>query len=140
GVKPDLLLILTVCHAYLRGPRRGAAVGLLAGLLQDLYTGQYLGLNALAKGAVGLAVGALEGKLYREGPHLAVPVAACATLLHELVVLLGLRYLGMPVPFGFALVHVVVPEGVYNAALTTLVYNPYRLLLQRNGRRSAVPR
>ena len=141
GVKPDLLLILTVCHAYLRGPRQGAALGLLSGLAHDLYTGYYLGLNAVAKGAVGLAVGALEGKLYREGPHLAVPVAALATLFHELLFFLGLRYLGVAVPFGFVFVHIVVPACVYNAALTLLGYNPYhRLLQQLDRRRSVVPR
>lgn len=139
NVKPDLLLILTVCHAFLRGPREGVVLGMLSGLAQDLYTGYYIGLNAVSKGAVGWAVGMTEGKLYRESPYLAVVVVALATILHELLFFLGLRYLGLNVSFGLGFVHIVVPVSIYNAALTALCYGPYyRLLQQEHKRRSSV--
>lgn len=135
NVKPDLLLILIVCHAFLRGPRQGVVLGLLSGLAQDLYTGYYVGLNAIAKGAVGFGVGMLEGKLYREGPYIVVVVTALATIFHELLIFLALRYLGLSVSFGLSFLHIMVPVSIYNAALTTLCYGPYYRLLQQQDRR-----
>jgi rod shape-determining protein MreD len=47
GMTPDFLLVLAVLVAYLFGTYDGIAVGIIAGLLKDIYAGRVLGLGAL---------------------------------------------------------------------------------------------
>ncbi|MFQ5694044.1 MAG: rod shape-determining protein MreD, partial [Nitrospinota bacterium] len=63
GAKPDLVLILVVSLGVLRGKRAGAIYGWLLGLLQDGLSGSLLGQNALSKGLIGFAAGAVHGNL-----------------------------------------------------------------------------
>ncbi len=42
--QPDLLLILVVCLSILWGNKKGAVLGLTAGLTQDILYGQALGV------------------------------------------------------------------------------------------------
>src|SRR2546426_11579915 len=58
GVTPDLPLIVVVLLALRRGPEFGGVAGFGAGLLQDAAGGGVVGVQALAKGGVGLAIGA----------------------------------------------------------------------------------
>ena len=53
GVSADLLLLLVVSVAFLRGAKVGALVGFLAGLLQDLATGTFFGVDIFAKMLIG---------------------------------------------------------------------------------------
>ncbi|HIV17337.1 MAG TPA: rod shape-determining protein MreD, partial [Candidatus Alectryocaccobium stercorigallinarum] len=47
NVKPNLLLILTVSLALMRGRHTGLWVGFISGLIIDLFYGNMLGFNAL---------------------------------------------------------------------------------------------
>ncbi|MDR1194266.1 MAG: rod shape-determining protein MreD [Peptococcaceae bacterium] len=69
---PDFPLLLVVFNAMFRGPLPGAAGGFCIGLAEDLFFGRFIGLNALAKGAVGLLTGFLAKSIYKE--NMWVPV------------------------------------------------------------------
>lgn len=73
---PDLVLVLVVAWALLRGPVAGTAVGLGAGWLLDLVPpgSSHLGVLALTYAAAG----ALAGRARVEGPVTAPRVAAVA--------------------------------------------------------------
>ncbi|MHB8963213.1 MAG: rod shape-determining protein MreD, partial [Saccharofermentanales bacterium] len=47
GMAPDFLLVLPVLIAYLFGAYDGIAVGIVAGMMKDVYAGRVLGLGAL---------------------------------------------------------------------------------------------
>ena len=95
---PDLVLVLVVAWALLRGPVAGAAVGLGAGWLLDLVPpgSAHLGLLALTYAAAG----ALAGRARVEGPvpagRVAV-VALAASMVVEGVRVLGALAVGAPV-------------------------------------------
>ena len=69
---PDFLLLLVVFNAMFRGPLHGGAAGFLIGLVEDLFVGRFIGLNALAKCVVGALAGSLSKSIFKE--NMWVPV------------------------------------------------------------------
>lgn len=124
GVKPDLLLMLVVFYAFLRGPREGGFLGFTAGLMADLAIGRYIGLNALSYLAVGCLVGLLESKLYKESSIIIVVLTGAASFLGQLVYYSLLAYSGIYVSPMTAL-SVMLSSSVYTALLVPLFYKKF---------------
>ncbi|HYN68556.1 MAG TPA: rod shape-determining protein MreD [Ornithinibacter sp.] len=87
---PDLVLVLVVAWALLRGPVAGATVGLAAGWLLDVVPpgATHLGVQALTYAVAG----ALAGRAHVEGPVTAPRIALVA--LGASVVVEGVGVLG----------------------------------------------
>ncbi|MBS3898008.1 MAG: rod shape-determining protein MreD [Dethiobacter sp.] len=66
GVHPDLLLVVVVALALLSDSKRGALVGLVAGLMQDIVFGAPLGFFASIKMLVGAMAGFLAEEINRD--------------------------------------------------------------------------
>ncbi len=60
GTRPDAILLTTIFLGIYRGREAGLAGGFLLGLFQDVLTGSLLGVNGLAKGLIGYAIGGLR--------------------------------------------------------------------------------
>jgi len=65
GVRPVLIVPLVVCAAMYEGPVGGAAAGIAAGLLWDMFSDRLLGFHALLLLIVGCACGLLVRLLIR---------------------------------------------------------------------------
>ncbi|MCK4436366.1 rod shape-determining protein MreD [bacterium] len=87
GVRPDLILLLSVFAGLYRGETKGGLVGFLGGLLEDFFSGGLLGMGALSKTVAGTLAGFLGNKLYRESPLVQLTVALAAVIAHELLYL-----------------------------------------------------
>ena len=116
-VAPDLPLILVVLLALRRGPEFGCIAGFAAGLLQDAAGGGLIGVQALTKGLVGFAVGALAGGLRGTQPLVQVPGLALLTVVEGVVRFGLLKLFHFPAPFGELMVYVVLPQALYNGFL-----------------------
>ncbi len=125
GVKPDLLLIIVVLYGLLYGKKAGG-LGFTYGLVEDLFVGRFIGFNAITKGLMGLLIGFLEPKLFKD--HILVPVIV---LLVGTFVFGVLSYLigfivGM---YSFseyeAYLRVVMLQSIYNACLAPFLYGRY---------------
>jgi rod shape-determining protein MreD len=124
GMTPDFLLIITVFNAIFDGPRRGAYTGAGIGLLEDLYIGRFIGMNALVKGVAGLISGRLTQGAFRENmwvPVLTVMINSALSIL--LYYLIG-RILGEQWGLS-ALYWKGIPEFVYTLCLAPLLYGPF---------------
>lgn len=122
GVKPDLILMLVVFNGFLRGSKEGAFLGFLAGLLQDIFTGNYIGLNALTKMLAGYMAGLAETRFYNESIIIVSMITfttSAASLLANYVLLF---YLGIQVPAFYAVLQVIIPTSIYTAFLVPLTY------------------
>lgn len=53
NVVPNMLLIVTVSYAYLRGRTSGLLIGFVCGLLLDMYCGSVMGLYAFIFMSIG---------------------------------------------------------------------------------------
>jgi rod shape-determining protein MreD len=78
--KPDLLLVAMVFLA-LRGPAaQGALLAWTLGLLKDVFSGLYLGLNAFSFLLIFLVIKSISDLLYAESGELFVVTVSAATL------------------------------------------------------------
>jgi len=66
GARPDLILIVVVFFALFRDWRMGLELGLISGLLKDLFAFDLFGVNTLVLGVVGFSAGVMNAKLFRE--------------------------------------------------------------------------
>jgi len=62
GIQPDFTVLIIVSYAVLRGDIEGAVVGFFAGLMQDMFFGDILGLSAM----LGCIVGYVCGKPFKD--------------------------------------------------------------------------
>ena len=122
GIKPDLPLLLTIDLALLYGWRRGALVGLSAGLWQDLLLGRYLGLDALALGLTGALVGLAEPRVWKENVLAVLFGCLSGTVFAYSVEFVILTILGRPMDFLFAWKDAIAPAAIWNALLGPLLY------------------
>ncbi len=94
GIGPDLLLLVTISFAFLKGCRLGSFMGFLLGLLEDLATGGFFGANTLSNMAMGYGCGVFSNRVLRDSFVLPVVASAVSTMavfsfMELLMVLLG---------------------------------------------------
>jgi len=125
NVKPNLIIVFTVSVALLNGNIEGAIVGFFAGLSQDIATGKLIGFYALLGLYLGLAVGSINKRLYRDNIFVVIFFTFISTIVYESTVyfLWSLRsIISGQVNLLYPLKAVILPEVVYNSAISVFVY------------------
>lgn len=123
GARPDVLLILVISFALLRGPDEGKWFGLAGGLVSDLFLTRLFGMQTLIKMLTGYWAGSLAGKFFSENWGIPMAASAIFTGIQE-TVLYGLsRYVGgLPWELGL-FVRTALPRAIaYNLLLTPWIY------------------
>ena len=121
GGKPDFVLTLVVFFAIFRGSVQGGLMGVALGLLEDLMTGRFIGINAICKGLLGYLVGVSERNLYKN--NFFVPIAAIlvATFLNTVFYYLFSVLIGGHVGLE-KLILSTIPDAVYNMCFSPVFY------------------
>ena len=122
GVKPELLYLVTVVFAALRGPSEGAVVGFVGGLAQDFMLNMPKGITALTLTMLGYTVGLARQYITSPSPLLPAVLVAVGTAggvaFHQAVAFLLGEEEG---PFSYV-AKVVLLTAVYGAVLTPIFY------------------
>jgi len=116
-VAPDIPLILTVLLGLRRGPEVGCLSGFAVGLLQDVAAGGFVGAQALTKALVGFACGLIGERLWVSNPLVQVSGLVLLTFVEGLSRYWLLQLFHFPAPFGDLMLHVVLPQALYNGFL-----------------------
>ncbi|NLA05115.1 MAG: rod shape-determining protein MreD [Firmicutes bacterium] len=120
---PDIFLVLVVSLGFILDERRGAVIGLCAGLLQDVIFSSALGYFALAKMVLGYGAGLMGRELYREQLMAPAVLVFAATLAHEFILYLLVNWLmSSGLPAEWSLSRLFIPKAFYNTAFTLLIY------------------
>lgn len=120
---PDIFLVMVITLGFILDERRGAAIGLCAGLLQDVIFSSALGFFALAKMLLGYGAGLVGRELYREQLLAPVLLVFVGTLTHEFVLYFMVsRFVGYGLPIEWSLSRLFIPKALYNTALALLLY------------------
>lgn len=133
GAVPDVLLVLLVAIALLRGSIAGAVGGFLAGLVVDTATLGTMGLTSLVLTVSGYWIGRYGETTGRDRAHAPFLSIAVVTVLYEVGLLVVHFVLGESAPAG-AVVRSLVPAIVLNLIFTAPLYALVRRLL-RSGER-----
>ena len=121
GIKPDIVLIIIVSIALLRGNAEGTLVGFVGGLILDTIS-PFIGVNAFIGMMTGYIAGSLTVGLYKENPFVPVTAVFTATLFYDFVFYVLNILLEGYTDFGYFFRTVILREMVYNALWTLPVY------------------
>ena len=82
GFSANLMLLLVVSIAFVRGHKYGIFFGFVAGILQDLTSGSYFGIATFSYMTLGLVFGKFSVNLFREQALLPVVSSIPALAFH----------------------------------------------------------
>ncbi|MGI6050441.1 MAG: rod shape-determining protein MreD [Acetivibrionales bacterium] len=138
GVRPNLLIVLTVIISLLRSPVESGIMALSFGISMDLLMGKTIGWYGLLFFLVSIPISLINEKLYREKFLVLFSLTFVATITIETLfafILFIFKDLShMPYLFGT----IVLPEALYNSILIFLLFRPIKKvygLLDRIDRR-----
>jgi rod shape-determining protein MreD len=126
GGRPDLVVIVVVSLALLRGPVAGAVAGFAGGLLLDALGLGVVGTTSLTLTLVGYLVGVRGERLRRRAvlrPLVLVALASLAAALSELVVAV---LVGSGPSISTLLFFAAVPTAMLNVLLAILLFPAMR--------------
>lgn len=129
GFSPNLMLLLTVSVAFLRGHEKGACFGFMAGLLQDSATGSYFGLATFSYMTIGLIFGKFSVNLFRDQSLLPVISSLPALAIHFAGTITFLFLLGYQIDVMKFLKFDFCPAAIMQIVLA---YPVHRLILALN--------
>ena len=132
GLKPDLMFILVLVFALLKGAEEGAIVGFFSGLLQDIFSVGLLGVHALTKTVTGFICGILRERIFAEHILFVIPlITLLATIVKNVLMFLVLRAFGMESSdLLWNMKQVIIPEAIYNSLLSPFIYLGIKKLFQ----------
>jgi rod shape-determining protein MreD len=138
GVRPELLILVTIIIALLEGPTEGAVVGFVCGLAQDMFLNQPKGITALTLTLLGYAIGMARQFIVSPSPLVPTIVVAIGTALgvafYEVVSLL----LGTFEAPATEAVKIALLTAAYNAVLTPILYPLLRRIVEGSRPRRVV--
>ncbi|MBA7585768.1 rod shape-determining protein MreD [Candidatus Atribacteria bacterium 1244-E10-H5-B2] len=123
GLKPDLIMVVVVVFSLLKGEKEGTISGFASGLLQDIFSIGLLGMNALAKTAIGFTCGMLKEKIFHEHILFIIPVITfIASFMQSILIFLLLRAFGIEYNLAWSLKQVALPEALYSSLLSPFIF------------------
>lgn len=133
GGKPDFVLILVVFFAIFRGSAQGGLMGAALGMMEDLLTGRFIGINALCKGLVGYLAGVSERNLYKNNFFVPIVAVLAATFFNTVLYYLFSVLIGSHVGLEKLLLSSI-PDAVYNMCFSPVFYAVfYNFFVMKSG-------
>ncbi|HUS89032.1 MAG TPA: rod shape-determining protein MreD [Desulfosporosinus sp.] len=121
GIKPDLLMLLTIYIAMHHRLSSSVFWGLGAGLLEDLYLGRYIGMYTLTLAVVAFLSYWLAERWYRENFLLTTFMVFLVTAVGQILVAFLSLGAGLQWPLG-DIARLVIGVSFYNAVMVPITY------------------
>ncbi|MCL2610162.1 MAG: rod shape-determining protein MreD [Defluviitaleaceae bacterium] len=122
GITPNTAIVIIVAFAIMRQDIEGAIIGFFAGLLQDIFFGNVIGLTALLYMFIGFLCGKPFKEFYLENYILPIALVGTSTILYNflyyVINFLFRARLDFFTYFGI----IILPETIYNIVLTLPLY------------------
>ncbi len=123
GAKPNLFLIFVILAAFFGGKKDGAVVGAIFGMIYDLLLGKTIGLHAILYMYFGALFGVVsENVLKKPTVIISVPTVLLSSLVAGCIEYLFCVFRIAELSFGYSFFHTILPETIYSALFTVLIY------------------
>jgi rod shape-determining protein MreD len=119
GTLPSLVTITVVLYAAKVGARRGAVLGIVAGVLEDSFAGTG-GAWTIATTLMALAVGGISRTFFADGFGMLAVLVAIAVLLRDAIFWAVMSMQGYPRGLASAHLHAALWQAAMTAACTLL--------------------
>jgi rod shape-determining protein MreD len=120
--QPNLLVIVIVYLGLREGGLHGGLLAFLIGLVEDCFSGIYLGLSAFSFLAIYLGMRNLSGRLYTDNLYLMVLVVFLATLVNGLLHLLLLLLFSAASGIYATLLPALFPQALVNSFAASILF------------------
>lgn len=131
GARPDLVFLVVVGWAFLRGSAEGSIWAFIGGILLDLFSSGPFGAIAFSLLLVTLFVGRRWGRELGSTFLQLFLLVLVACFAYHLLLLLTLTWTGYGVDWRYSLSHVAAPSAVLNAVLAPFIHWPLAWLDRR---------
>ncbi len=121
-VAPNILLIITVTYAYLRGRTSGILIGFICGLLLDAQFESVVGLYALALMTIGYLVGFCKKIYFRNSILLPIILIMGSDFIYGLYCYITGFMMRGRLNFGFCLMYRILPEMIYTTLVGCVIF------------------
>lgn len=122
GVVPNLILVVVVSYAYLRGRKNGLIIGFFCGLMLDLQYGSVIGLYAFIMMTIGFLVGFCKKFYFRDRLHLPILLILGSDFIYGLYYYICEFLLRGKLDFIYYFVHRILPEIIYTTLIGILLF------------------
>lgn len=133
-VSPNLLLIITAAFGFVGGRREGMYIGVLCGLLEDVFYGHLFGYYILLYTLIGYANGFFHAIFYDMDIKQPMLLIAISDLAFGLIQYFFQFLLRGRFDFGFYFTSVILPEFLYAVVLTLFFYRGILRLYEKLDR------
>ena len=130
NVVPNMLLIVTVSYAYLRGRTSGLLIGFVCGLLLDMYCGSVMGLYAFIFMSIGFLIGFCRKFYFTDTLVLPFILISVSDLVYGFYYFITEFLMRGKLAFGYYFLHVILPEMLYTAIVGIVIYRLIKVLEQ----------
>ena len=117
GIYPNLLFVFSVGYSVINGKEEGIKIGVISGLLQDIFFFNVFGINALVNMFCCFIAGVVGEGIWKDKKLIPTITVFCVTILKFLVVY---------IIFYFIKIHIELLRGIfvaiYNSVIIFLVY------------------
>lgn len=122
GITPNIVLVLIVSISLLEGRIDGGIMGFSAGLCLDSVTGITLGFNALLGMFLGLSLGNINKRFFKENVFLMAFCTFISTILYESAASMSSYIFSRTVDFFSTFKTVILPEALVNSVLGAVIF------------------
>ncbi len=122
AVSPNILLIITASFGFIGGRKEGMYIGVLCGLLNDIFYGQLFGYYTLLYTLIGYANGFFHAVFYDLDIKQPMFLIALSDLAYGLIQYFFQFLLRGKFDFGFYFTNVIIPEFLYTVVLILIFY------------------
>ncbi|MCR4727818.1 MAG: rod shape-determining protein MreD [Lachnospiraceae bacterium] len=129
-IAPNLLLVLTVSFALMRGKKTGLLIGFFAGLLMDIFVSDYIGFYSMLLMYLGYFAGSFNRVFYDEDIKLPIGMIVLTDFIYGFFCYGFIYLLRGKLNAGFYFLHICLPECAYTILVTIIIY-PLILLINR---------
>ena len=122
GIKPNVFIILVLYIGLYAGRRVGSALGIVFGLLLDIFMGRQIGISGILLGTVGFAGGYLDKNFSKDSKITIILMCIATTFFYEIInyIFLVLMY---KMEFEIlAIAKIAIIEGLYNSIIIIIIY------------------
>ncbi len=130
-VVPNLLIIVTVSLAFMRGKMTGMFVGLVCGLLVDMMYGNFIGVYGLIYMYIGYLNGFANKLFYIEEIILPLGLITISDLVYNFLayVFTYLLHNRLDLPYYFK--RIMLPEMIYTLLIAVFLYKLFYIINKR---------
>ncbi|WP_054692026.1 rod shape-determining protein MreD [Syntrophomonas palmitatica] len=122
GTVPDLVLIFVSFFALINGAIRGTVYGFLCGMLEDLFTGRFIGVNALSKALTAYILGRIQTVVFKDNLLVGILTVLIATVINTFFLLLLSLMVFDVFHLDAGLITSLLYQSAYNMLLTVPLY------------------